>query len=331
MIAAVALGALLLGGPAEPATPTRDAGPAAVSLAIDDCPDVPREPLARLLGLELDAPVLPPEQVGEHAVHVQVGCTGATVRIAVDDPRSGTQLRRAAVFPPEHEDVVVRLVALAIAELVLTRQVTPSFEDAPAARVEAVVPAAPPPALEPARSTGRAEFLVLGQALGPFSGVGMAWGGGLRLGWAFGRRWVRRRWVQAGPAVEADLAAAETNVERALGTVQVVLWSATLRASLRLRVGRAWLDLGGGGRAGLAQLQGQPGDASATRGGSAVGAWAGPIGYAGIGAHFGHLAVALGIEGGRVLRPVSGIVDAGSPVAIDGNWACATIAAGWGE
>ncbi len=179
--------------------------------------------------------------------------------------------------------------------------------------------------------SGHAELLVLGQAVGPFSGVGMAWGGGLRLGWAFGRRWVRRRWVQAGPTIEVELGAAETNAERALGSVQVALWSAALRASLRLRVGHAWLDLGGGGRVGLAQLQGQPGDTSATRGGSAVGAWAGPVAYAAIGAHVGHMAMALGVEAGRVLRPVSGIVDGGSPVSIDGTWACATIAAGWGE
>jgi hypothetical protein len=175
------------------------------------------------------------------------------------------------------------------------------------------------------------QFLVLGQAMGPFSGVGMAWGGGLRLGWAFGRRWVRRRSVRGGPMIEAELGAAESNVDRTLGTVQVALWSATLRAALRLRVGRAWLDLGAGGRMGLAQLQGQPGDASATRGGSLVGAWAGPIGYAAVGAHFGHVAVALGVEAGRVLRPVSGIVDGGPAVSIDGTWACATIGAGWGE
>jgi hypothetical protein len=32
-----------------------------------------------------------------------------------------------------------------------------------------------------------------------------------------------------------------------------------------------------------------------------------------------------------VLRSVSGTVDGGQPISIDGNWACATVAAGWGE
>src|SRR6185437_1127682 len=68
MIPAVALGALLLGGPAEPAA-NREAGLSAVSLAVDDCPAVPREELARLLALELGAPVLAPEQAGERALH----------------------------------------------------------------------------------------------------------------------------------------------------------------------------------------------------------------------------------------------------------------------
>jgi hypothetical protein len=134
-----------------------------------------------------------------------------------------------------------------------------------------------------------------------------------------------------GPVADVELAAAAASVDRALGSVQVSLWSATLRASLRVRVGRAWLDVGGGGRFGIAQLQGQPTDATLARGGGAAGTWAGPVAYAGIGARFGHVLVAAGLEGGRVLRPVSGTVDDGSPISIDGNWACGTVAAGWGE
>jgi hypothetical protein len=303
-----------------------------VSLAIDGCPAVERESLARLLTLELETPVLAPEQAGERAVRVQVACTGATTQITVDDPAKGSQLRRATVFPPEHADVVVRLVALAVAELVLTSRVL-SFEKVPAAQAEVAATAPPPtaPAPDGARPTGRGYVLALGQALGPFSGVGVGWGGGLRLGWAFGRRWLERPSTGAGPVVDVELAAAETSVDRALGTVQVSLWSATLRASLRLRAGRAWLDVGAGGRFGLAQLQGQPMDPTVARGGAAAGTWAGPAAYAGVGARLGHVVMALGIEGGRVVRTVSGTVDAGAPISIDGSWACATVAAGWGE
>jgi len=329
MILAVALGALLLGGPAEPASVGREVGPAAVSLTVDACPAVPRDQLARLLALELEAPVLPPEQAGEHAVRVQIACAGTTVRIAVDDPEAGSQLRRATVFPPEREDVVVRLVALAISELVLTSRVAMSVENAQDTQVQRAAPA--PPAPDVVAQGGRAYVLVLGQALGPFSGVGTGWGGGLRLGWAFGRPWLQRSSARVGPVADVELGAATTSVDRTLGSVQVSLWSATLRALLRVRAGRAWVDVGGGGRFGLAQLQGQPMDATVARGGGAAGTWAGPVAYAGLGAHFGHLVVALGIEGGRVLRMVSGTVDDGPPISIDGNWACATVAAGWGE
>ena len=331
MIPAFALGALLLGGPAEPASAGREVDPGAVSLAIDACSGVPREQLARLLALELEAPVLAPEQAGDRALRVQVACAGTTVRIAVDDPAKDRQLRRATVFPPEHGEVAVRLVALAIAELVLTSRIAIPFEEMPAAQSGGAMPAPAAPAPEAVPQAGRAYVLVFGQALGPFSGVGTGWGGGLRLGWAFRRQWLERSAVRAGPVADVELAAAGTSVDRALGTVQVSLWSATLRASLRFRAGRTWLDLGGGGRFGLAQLQGQPADATIARGGATTGTWAGPVAYAGIGARFGHVLVALGIEGGRVLRTVSGTVDDGGPISIGGNWACGTVATGWGE
>jgi len=326
MIPAVALGAaLLLAAPAEPVAATREVGPAAVSLAVDNCPAVAREPLARLLALELEARVLAPEQADARAVRVQVACTGAIVRVSVDDPTTGAQLRRDAVFPLEQTDVIGRLVALAIAELVLTSRAALSFEKAPVAQVQIVAPDSPPSG----GPRGHVQVLAFGQALGPFSGVGLGWGGGLRLDWAFGRRWLAR--PSLGPVVDVELAAAETSADRTLGTVQVALWSATLRALLRLRAGRAWLDVGVGGRVGLAQLQGTPTDATTARGASIAGKWAGPVAYVGVGARFRRVIVELGVEGGRVLRAVSGTVDDGPPIAIDGDWACATVAAGWGE
>jgi hypothetical protein len=134
-----------------------------------------------------------------------------------------------------------------------------------------------------------------------------------------------------GPVIDGELAAAATSVDRALGSVAVSLWSATLRALLRLRAGRAWLDVGGGGRFGLAQLQGAPADPTTARGNGVAGTWAGPVAYLGVGARVRHVVVELGLEGGRVLRTVSGTVDNGPPVSIEGNWACATVGAGWGE
>src|SRR5262249_22507084 len=148
----------------------------------------------------------------------------------------------------------------AISELVLTSRVALSLEKPPERRNEVAAPAPPPS--DGGQAPGRAYLLALGQALGPFSGMGVGWGGGLRFGWAFARRWLERPGTPArlGPALDVELAAAESSADRALGTVRASLWSATVRASLRLRAGRAWLDLGAGGRVGLAQLQGQPSD-----------------------------------------------------------------------
>jgi hypothetical protein len=125
--------------------------------------------------------------------------------------------------------------------------------------------------------------------------------------------------------------AARAAAASTLGAVQVSLWSATLRGSLRLRRGAVWLDVGGGGRFGLAHIEGQPQDPTSARGGTVAGTWAGPVAYAGLGARFGHVVVAAGVEAGRVLRSVSGLVDEGTPVAISGSWACGTLAVGWGE
>jgi len=314
MIHAVALWALLAGASAEPAAVPRD-----VSLVLEGCPMLPRDQVLRILTLELDAPVVEPQQAGERTVRVAVACADANVRIVVVDPPSGRELRRVTAFPAAQEDVVVRLVALAICELVLTTRVDPGPGKPRPEIVERAPPAEGP------------YLLALGQALGPFAGVGLGWGGGLRVGWGSDRRSVDRRWGGVGPAADVELAATGASVGRALGRVDVSLWSATLRASLRVRRGRAWLDVGGGGRLGLAHLQGQPQDPTATRGSTVAGTWAGPVAYAGVGARFGHVVVAAGFEGGRVLRTVSGLVDDGTPIAISGSWACGSLAVGWGQ
>jgi hypothetical protein len=326
MTSAVALMALLFVGAVEPA----GLGPPGVSLEIDDCPALPRAEVARLLALEIGAPVLSPDQAGERTERVQVTCSGEAVLIAIADPAKGISLTRANVVPSANQDVFVRLVAIAISELVLASRGELSFEKPPVARAE-LAPAPPPPAVGPPASAGSATLLVVGQALGPFAGVGVGWGGGLRLGWAFGRPWAQGRAGRAGPALDLELGAARAAVDSTLGGVQVSLWSATLRGSLRFRRGRAWLDAGGGGRFGLAQIEGQPLDATIARGSAIAGTWAGPVAYLGAGARFGHLVVAAGVEAGHVLRSVTGLLDEGTPVAVSGSWACGTLAAGWGE
>jgi len=327
MIRSVALTALLVAGAGDPAA---SANPSGVTLQIESCPALPAAELAQLVALELGTPALPPGQVGDRVARVQVTCDGAIVRIAVADPPTGTALARATVFPPERQNVLVRLVAIAISELVLTSRGEVSLEKQ---RAAAALPAAPPSPHPPGAPAppGSAIVLAVGQAVGPFAGVGVGWGGGVRIGWVFGGSWgAHERAGRVRPALDLELGGARAAADRPLGTVAASLWSATLRGSLQLRAGGAWAEASAGGRFGLAQIQGQPRDPASARCSAVTGTWTGPLAYLGVGVGFGHVVLAAGVEAGRVLRSVAGLVDQGAPVAISGNWVCGTLAAGWG-
>jgi len=222
--------------------------------------------------------------------------------------------------------VIVRLVAIAISELVLTSRGELSWEKKRAADV----PAPPPTRAGAPAPAGSAAVLAVGQAVGPFAGVGVGWGGGVRLGWVFGGPWAHGGAGRVRPALDLEIGGARAAADAPLGTVAVSLWSATVRGSLRLRHGGAWLEAGAGGRFGLAQIEGQPRDPTSTRGSAVAGTWAGPLAYLGVGVGLGHVVIAAGVEAGRVLRSVAGLVDQGTPVAVSGNWVCGTLAAGWG-
>jgi hypothetical protein len=51
----------------------------------------------------------------------------------------------------------------------------------------------------------------------------------------------------------------------------------------------------------------------------------------GAGLRVWHCVIAAGVEGGYVLRSVSGRVEGGSPVSIDGGWLAGSIGLGWGQ
>jgi hypothetical protein len=158
----------------------------------------------------------------------------------------------------------------------------------------------------------------------------VAWGGGLRFGWTAGGAPVENdAWIWR-PGVDLELTAARNETSRGLGTVDVSMWSAALRVSLRLTRGRSWLDAGAGGRAGVARLAGTPDDVTTTRGATLAGTWAGPIAYVGVGRRLWRLVISAGVEGGTVLREVSGLVDEGSPIAVAGPWLSGTLGIGWG-
>jgi len=314
------------------------AGPLEVSLDVERCPSLARDHMFQLVALELDARVVTPEHAGEQTARVEVACAGADVALKVSDRLTGKLLTRTMTLAGRDAQVGARLIAIAVAELVLTSWMELTLPGASAAPPVQGAPAAPElrrAAQDRAqrhfpRPAGTGYVLAVGQALGPFDGVGVAWGGGLRFGWTPGSARVDDDVASWRPGFDLELTAARNDTSRGLGTVDVSLWSAAVRVSLRHARGRAWFDVGAGGRAGVARLAGMPDDVTTTRGATLAGTWAGPIAYVGVGRRFWRLAVAAGVEGGTVLRTVSGLVDDGPSISIAGRWLSATLAIGWG-
>jgi hypothetical protein len=293
----------------------------------------------RLVRLELGVAVSAPALASSRATRVEIVCDGSKVAFAISDPQTGKRLTRSMALTARTENVATRMIALAVSELVLASWVDLT-DPAPAVPAGATAPpplelrlAAPGPAerqIPP--PTGTAYVLLLGQATGPFSGVGLGWGGGFRIGWTAGRHWMQigKGTITGHPAVDLDLTGAWANVDSSLGTIRVSMWSVSPRASFRLRRGPAWLDLGAGARFGLAQIEGAPLDSLTTQGRTLVGTWAGPAGYLGAGLRLRRLVMAAGIEAGYVLRSVAALVDDGAPVSISGHWLSGSVALGWG-
>ena len=315
------------------------AGALEVSLDVERCPSLAREQMFQLVALELDAHVVTPDRAGEQTARVEVACAGADVQLTVSDRLTGKLLTRTMTLGSRDAQVGARLIAIAVAELVLTSWMELTLPRASAASPPADgAPAAPElrrAAQERAqrhftRSAGTGYVLAVGQALGPFDGVGVAWGGGLRFGWTPGGARVDDGVSIWRPAFDLELTAARNETSRGIGSVDVSLWSAAVRVSLRRARGRAWFDIGAGGRAGVARLAGVPDDVTTTRGATLAGTWAGPVAYVGVGRRFWRLAVAAGVEGGTVLRAVSGLVDDGPSISVAGRWLSGTLAIGWG-
>lgn len=310
-----------------------------INLDTDRCSSPPRDDVVRLVGLELEARVTTPGMAGQDATRVEVTCSGSQVRMVVSDPLTRKQLIRSMELPARTDTVASRMVALAIAELVITSWMELTLSSRATGTDGTAQPAAELLRAAQARAERRAPaddglgyLLLSGQATGPFTGVGVSWGGGLRLGWISQRHFAVGGGPMAlHPAVDLDLAGAWTDVNSPLGTIHVSTWSAAPRASLKLRRGRFWLDIGAGGRIGLARLEGQPTDPTSTRGSTLAGTWAGPLGYLGVGVLLGRLVIAAGIEGGHALRTVAGLVDDGRTVSLSGNWLSGSLAVGWGQ
>jgi len=268
---------------AAPAQPTPAPPPANIKLALSDCPDLDAATVQALVSLELgDSPAQ-----GD-APSVSAVCAAGMVVIRVDDPVTKKALTRAFDLSRSPDAARSRLLALAIVELIhaswteLTWNPTPQVPaagPAPAADSRRAAIAAirksldeePPP---------RRDFRLLGigaSDLGP--GIDTRWGGGLRIGWD-GRRlgWSLDVVMQhASRAEEAGTVSIDT-----VSVDAAVMWRATRSVP--------YLRIGGGVRAGVAQLVGESAMPFSFSSSQITGPFAGPLGV-----------VSLSVPAGRVV------------------------------
>lgn len=317
------LGVSLLGAPSS-------GGSLEIDLHIDPCLGALPDEVRRLTALELTVRVVSARAKVGQATRVELGCAADGIRLRVTDRESGKTLERNLTFEALEADVRSRAVALAVAELVLTSWTEQPETTETAERTESAKPDLPPqespPEVDRAAKTpserNRGEIdhvLAVGQANAPLNGLGVGWGGGVRVAWASPIR-------EFG--ADVDLIVSRADAETELGRVSASSWSAALRARLRLSLDPVFIDGGVGGRFGIARLEGNPKDATA-RGSVVAGTWGGPLAHAEAGFEVNQIALVLGVEAGYRLRGVSGQVDGASPVGLNGTWLSASVGLGW--
>lgn len=293
----------------------------AVALEIDSCVPVRSAEVRRLLGLELGTTLL--ERPRPDVTRVSASCASPEVVIRVDDSVTGKVVQRTIALAQVPEGVRDRLLAVAIAELVvaswaelgLRRSEAPIVAERAPAAVQraalAVVRSKTPPGEEHAHVLGAFSARRL------WSGTGTLLGGGARLHWLWRR-------VALGLDVTAEKGEPSTSV----GSVSVtsIGGGAALLAWVRQERGTLWG--GGGGRLALAQLQGNT-DLDIVRARSLTAVWGGPMGLCGATLSVNRLVVlAFGLEVGYVTRPVRALVLGDPEVALEGPWISAHLALG---
>ncbi len=298
----------------------------AISVSVDHCIAVQQREVERLTALELGVRAAGSGASASTATRVTVSCAGEHVRLRVVDPLTGKTLERTLSLTTQEVDVAGRAVSLAAAELVLTSwaELTLTPDESAPAPLD-VAPAARPAAEERVLSRTergvRLEYvLASGSAIGPFDRVGVAFGGGPRLGVSFGRH---------GFGAEWDLAVHRATTDSSLGDVETTLFSSGLFARWTLASAPWFVDFGAGARGGIARLEGTPEDAELARGSVVAGVFVGPAASLGASLRVTALAFRIGVESGYALRGVAGEVERDSGVAVSGAWFQLNAGVGW--
>jgi hypothetical protein len=211
--------------------------PPSVALELLDCAQVDESEVRRVVAADLGFPLT--DAARGASTHVNVGCGGERVEIVVDDGLTSKQLRRAIDLRVVPAAARSRLVAVAVSELISASWA--ELESAPRPEISV-----PPPNEEvrrvalatvarqrPVQST-RLRLAAFASSSAFFSGAGVLWGGGIRLG--------RDEAHRLGWALE--LSGAHGGTTTSLGTIAVDLVDVGASLALRHRASR-WTVRGG--------------------------------------------------------------------------------------
>lgn len=297
------------GAPTEAEAP----GTQLVRVMLDaSCAELDLAEVRRIVAIELRPRITAPALQDEDpwATRVQAECTGREVRLMVDDPLSRKHLSRAINLTGSASSTRARVVALAMAELVLASWTELIANPAP--QTTAAQPSAPDEYRAAARDLAAARLPLerantrLWITGGPHAFMGAAL-------WGVGLRWALQRPELFG--LELDLRFDHGGRLTELG--EVVADRVAASVTPHLHWGR-W-RLGAGLRGGVVRVGGitELPDVRASQG---VAPWLGILALAGVEATFGAFAIELHAEAGLTAVGVVGRSGGVDLLPLRGGW-----------
>jgi hypothetical protein len=284
------LAILCFGGPALAAAEPR--------VTVEGCPESLSRGLERFVGIELE-----PLSDGTREIDVQVGCGTDTVVLLISvDGQSQTRSMDLRAMAPS---VRARMVALTAAEVVRELQALPPLPPRKESEPIAVDDGSRAPRKRD-DSVGELEGFFQAAQFDLYGNVLL--GGGLRFAYTDARPW----------RFALDFGASTYRYTSELGSVRLILASFGARIGHVVPLGSLALELGAGGRVGVARISGTPAAEEQVASGSVAGVWSAPFGFLGVAAPIsGDWRVGADLEIGYVTSPVRGRVDEGDDVEVD--------------
>jgi hypothetical protein len=289
-----------------------------VVVELKECEQVLAAEVRRIVGVELRATVIDAADAGDSVTRVGATCRGAEVDLSLADAATAKRLERTVALAQAAPTARARLVALAVAELVVASW--QELEKAPEPTKQPPQP--PPPPLAP--QVAHVEQV---RAMADAVGVVRAFpGSGL---WLLGAG-VRGFYTLSRPfTLTLELTAEWGKTSRTTGQVAARAIGGAL--GLGWGIERNWVFImpWAGARAGVASLTGEPGTGTTTLGETQSGPWLGP--EMGVSATLFPRAVVhatVALSTGVMLLGVRGEVASDSSVDALGPWVALVAAVG---